>query len=175
MTHNQSLFVRLFAPWGIAGILSTALGCGGHETTAVLDAADLLERYDKEHQQHDPTRFSEYELGEFTVTKREESPKEESDSKKKPRSNANAIFFIRFKLCVVVADDEMTEFTELTTTHGERLRSLIRDTVDETKLVDLASPDLGMLKFELTKSINECLSKPIVRSVVFSDFAFERG
>ncbi len=174
MTPSQSLFVRLFAPWGIAGILSAALGCGGHETTAVLDAADLLERYDKEHQQHDPTRFSEYELGEFTVTKREK-PVEETAPKKKPGSHANATFFIRFKICAVVADEEVTEFTELLTTHGERLRGLIRGTVEATDLEDLASPDLGMLTFELAKSINECLSKPIVRSVVFSDFAFERG
>jgi hypothetical protein len=174
MTHNQSLFIRLFAPWGIAGILSTALGCGGHETTAVLDAADLLERYDKEHQQHDPTRFSEYELGAFMVTKREE-PKKNPDPKKKPRRNANAIFHIHFKICAVVADEEMTEFTESLTTHGERLRGLIRETVEATDLEDLASPDLGMLTFELTKSINECLSKPIVRSVVFSDFYFQRG
>jgi hypothetical protein len=167
--------VRLFAPWGMAWILSAALGCGGHETTAVLDAADLLERYDKEHQQHDPTRFSEYELGEFTVPKREEPPDKKPDPKKKPKRNTNAIYFIHFKICAVVADEEMTEFTESLTTHGERLRGLIHDTVQLAEPEVLASPDLGMLKFELTKSINECLSKPIVRSVVFSDFAVERG
>jgi len=166
--------VRLLAPWGMAWILSAALGCGGPESSAVLDAADLLERYDKEHQQHDPARFSEYELGEFTVTKREEREKK-LDPKKKPRRNTNAIFFIHFKLCAVVADEEMAEFTELTTTHGERLRSLIHETVQQKELEQLNAPDLGMLKSELSKSINQCLGRPIVRNVVFSDFAFEQG
>ena len=80
MTHSRSTYLRLTAVWGIAWILSSALGCGGHEPNAVLDAADLLERYDKVRQQHDPAHFSESELGEFTVTKRW-SANEDSDTK----------------------------------------------------------------------------------------------
>jgi hypothetical protein len=158
----------------MAWILFSALGCGGHEPNAVLDAADLLERYDKVRQQHDPAHFSESELGEFTVTKRW-SANEDSDTKDGSRRYDNARFVIHFRLCAVVADEEMTEFTEMLTTHGERLRSLIHETVQKEKIDKLNSPDLGILKSELTKCINQCLGRPIVRNVVFPDFAFEQG
>lgn len=175
MTHNATTIVRLLALWGVAWILSTALGCGGHEPSAVLDAADLLERYDKVRQQHDPATFSEFELPDaFTVTKRWD-PKKAKDAETASQYSSNTIFVINFKVCAVVADEDMAEFTELVTTHGERLRSLIHGTVQEKDIDELSEPDLGMLKFELTKCVNQCLGKPIVRNVVFTDFQFEEG
>lgn len=174
MTHNLTTIVRLLTLWGAAWILSTALGCGGHEPSAVLDAADLLERYDKVRQQNDPATFSEFELPEqFVVTKRGNLTNSK-DAEGSSQESSTAIFVISFKVCAVVADEDMVEFTELVTTHGERLSHLIQETVRDEEVEDLGRADLGMLKYTLTKCINQCLGKPLVRSVVFSEFQFER-
>jgi hypothetical protein len=66
----HSLGVLLFA----APLLSLA-GCGGEQPTAVFDATVLLERYEQDRHRHDPHAYSEVDLGEFTVTWREQ-PKE---------------------------------------------------------------------------------------------------
>jgi hypothetical protein len=151
------------------GLLSCALGCGGHEPSAVLDATALLERYDKARQRQDPTHYTETDLGEFTVTKRPDKDDPAADP------DDPAIYFIRFHLFAVVDDEQATEFTELMVTHGERVRSKVRETVQSGKLDQWKDPDLGWLKSELIQWINRSVNTPIVRNVVFADFSFERS
>jgi hypothetical protein len=162
-------------------LLST-LGCGEHKPNAVLDAAALLERYEKVRQRHDPDHFSEVDLGEFTVTQREQEGKKKEEEKaaeksaeKQAQPREPAIFFIHFHLFAVVPDNELGEFTELLNTHGERIRGKIRETVQSSELAQFEDPTLGWLKSELIQWINRSVNTPILRDVVFADFSFERG
>ncbi len=158
-------------------LLST-LGCGEHKPNAVLDAVALLERYEKVRQRHDPDHFSEVDLGEFTVTQREQEGKKKEEEKaeeKQAKSREPAIFFIHFHLFAVVSDNELSEFTELLETHGERIRGKIRETVQSSELAQFEDPTLGWLKSELIQWINRSVNTPILRDVVFADFSFERG
>jgi len=142
----------------IAAVASN-LGCRKQEVAAVLDASQLLDRYEKDRRRHDPVHFSEVDVGEFTVTKRREP----------------AIYYIRFRLYAIVPDNLLEEFANLRETHGERLRGQVRETVQSCDLDQLDDPSLGWLKSELIRSLNHSLESPILRDVVFADFSLEKG
>ena len=239
----------------LAAMLPSIAGCGGEQPTAVFDATALLERYEQDRRRHDPHAYSEVDLGEFTVTWREQpneadhgestatpphephetkqgestatpphepheakqgestaTPPHEPHEAKQGESTATpphephetkqgestttpphephetkqgestttppqapAALIIRFHLYGVVADDHLEELTKLLETHGERVRSQVRETVQGSERTQLDDPTLGWLKSELIQSINQSLQAPILRDAVFGDFALDRG
>jgi flagellar basal body-associated protein FliL len=143
------------------GLLPVFLGggCGGGESAPLMDAAALLARYEHGRQAYDPRKLTEVDLGQFTVTQRREP----------------AIFFIRFQLFAIVSDDQVENFARLVETHGERLRSEVREIVQGSDLEQLNDPALVWLKAELVQAINRRVGTTIVHDVVFAEFTFERG
>ena len=134
-------------------------GCGKSDSQALLDTGSLLQRYESDRRRHDPVFFSEFDLGEFTVTQRHEP----------------SIFYIRFHLYGVVPDRLVEEVEKLMETHGERVRAMVREAAQRCDVAQLDDPSLGWLKSELITSINRSLQAPMLRDVVFSEFSFERG
>ena len=133
----------------------------------------------------------EVEQGKSTVTPKQEpneakqgkstdTPKQEPSEVKQGESTDTApqepaALIIRFHLYGVVADDHLEELTRLLETHGERVRSQVREAVQSSELTQLDDPTLGWLKAELIQSINQSLQTPILRDAVFGEFALERG
>lgn len=136
-----------------------SMGCGGDRRDAVLDAGELLDRYERDRRRHDPVAFSEIDLGDFVVTQRHEP----------------AIFFVRFHLYGVVPNTQMDDFSKMLEAHSELVRSTIRETVQGTELEQLNDPALGALKSDMILAINRSLQARILRDVVFGEFSFERG
>lgn len=134
-------------------------GCGGGESSDLLDASALLARYERHRQTLDLRKLTEVDLGHFTVTQRYEP----------------GILFIRFQLFAVVADDQLDQFTRLAEAHGERLRSEVRELVQGSSPEQLDDPALTWLKTELVQALNRRFATAIVQDVVFGEFTFERG
>jgi hypothetical protein len=181
--YNPGVLLLAAAPLSLAG-------CGGEQPTAVFDATALLERYEQDRRRHDPHAYSEVDLGEFMVTWREKpneleqgkspptpppEPKEATQSESTPPPPQPAALIIRFHLYGVIADGHLEEFSKLLETHGERVRSQVREAVQSSELSQLDDPTLGWLKSELIQSINQSLQAPILRDAVFGEFALERG
>jgi len=142
-----------------AVVIGSTCGCAEPESDRVTDAATLLERYEKDRRRHDPLHFSEVDLGEFTVTKRD-----------KP-----SIYFIRFHLHAVVPDGLVDQFNALLLTHIQRVRDKVSEATSRCEIDQLKDPSLGWLKSELITSINRIVQSPLLRDVVFADFSLERG
>lgn len=155
--HGRPAWLRLLL---LVPLLLGCGGCGGGgESSALLDASALLARYEHNRQTSDPRQLTEVDLGHFTVTQRREP----------------AIFFIRFQLFAIVNDDQVDEFTRLAKTHGERLRSEVRQIVQGSSLEQLSDPALAWLKATLVQAINCRVATAIVQDIVFGEFTFERG
>ena len=153
--------IRVSSVFGLflaAAIVSTC-GCGGSDSEAVVDAAALLERYEKDQRRHDPLHFSEVDLGEFTVTQRRHP----------------SIYFVRFHLYGVVPDEALDRFNGLLQRHQERVRSQVREATQKCVAEQFNDASLGGLRSELITSINHTIQAAILRDVVFSEFSFERG
>jgi hypothetical protein len=82
---------------------------------------------------------------------------------------------IRFHLYAVVSDNQLEECRVLLETHGERVRSQVRETVQGSAQTQLEDPALGWLKSDLIQSINQSLQAPILRDVAFAEFALDRA
>lgn len=144
-----------------AAVIVTGAGCGSGDQQAVMvDARTLLDRYQQDRLRHDPRHFSEVDLGEFLVTQRREPA---------------TLYYVRFKLFVVVPDQQVESLNGLLESRKERVTADIRETVQRAELEQLNEPTLDWLKSELIRSINRNLGMRLVRDVVFADFSFERG
>ena len=143
----------------LTGLLCSSIGCGSSKQDAVLDASAMLERYEKDRRRHDPNHFSEVDLGEYTVSKRREP----------------WIFYVRFHLYGVVPDGLIDEFGKRLADHDKTVRGKVSEVTQGCEVEQLNDPSLGSLKSELISSINRILQAPMLRDVVFGDFAFERN
>ncbi len=125
----------------------------------MMDTTSMLEQYEKDRRRHDPQHFSEVDLGEYTISLREEP----------------SIFYVRFHLWGVLPDGLNEEFSKLYPTRTETLRGKVIEVTTQCKPDELNDPLLARLKSELIPSINRVLQAPLLRDVVFADFSFERG
>ncbi len=164
--------------------LPLVAGCGGERATAVIDAAALLERMEQDRRRHDPHAYSELDLGEYTITWRGGEPTKQDVDPPGTRTTGNLVpatvltpvsLIIRFHLYAVVSDNRLEECRSLLTTHGERVRSQVRQTVQGSDRGHLEESALGSLKSELIESINQSLQAPILRDVAFAEFALDRA
>jgi len=85
---------------------------------------------------------------------------------------ANMTLRINFHLIGTVREEDHHEFEELFGKHQHRLRDLAIFEVRSSQMEDLTDPGLGLLKRRILAKSNELFGKPLLRSVVFSDFSF---
>jgi flagellar FliL protein len=101
---------------------------------------------------------AEVKLGEFRVTAYQ------------PLSNTT--IRIDFQLYGTIAVTDQEQFKVLMEAKGHRFREQVLVTVRSTDLTDLADAGLGLLKRRILATTNKTLGKPLLHSVVFSDFSF---
>ena len=107
---------------------------------------------------HSAEHEAEVELGKFNVIVHKPSE--------------NLTMRINFHLIGTVPEKEHKEFEELYTKCEHRLRDQIIFEVRKSEVADLSDPGLALLKRKILGKSNELLGKPILHTVVFSDFAF---
>ena len=79
---------------------------------------------------------------------------------------------VNFHLIGTVPEEEHTEFEHLLEKHQHRLRDHTIFEVRNCKVEDLTDPGLALLKRRILAKSNDLLGKPLLKSVVFSDFSF---
>lgn len=100
----------------------------------------------------------EVDLGDFDITAHQPA--------------ANSTIRINFHLFATVREDEKSEFENLKSASQHRLRDKIIFEVRNAEITDITDPGLGLIKRRILEKSNAVLGKPLLRSVVFSDFAF---
>jgi hypothetical protein len=100
----------------------------------------------------------EVELGTYSITSHQPT--------------ANTTLRIDFQLVGTVLSSDQTDFSQLFTNHKHRLRDQIIVEVRNSEITDLTDPGLGLIKRRILEKSNALLGKPILRSVVFSEFSF---
>ena len=107
---------------------------------------------------HSTEHEAEVELGKFNVIVH------------KPADNMT--MKVSFHLIGTVPEKEHKEFEELFTKCEHRLRDQIIFEIRKSDAPELSDPGLALLKRKILAKSNELLGKPILHTVVFSDFAF---
>lgn len=88
------------------------------------------------------------------------------------RPAANLTLKINFHLIGTVPEEEHHEFEELLHKNQHRLRDLTIFEVRNSQIEDLTDPGLALLKRRILAKSNDLLGKPLLHSIVFSDFSF---
>jgi flagellar basal body-associated protein FliL len=101
---------------------------------------------------------SEVDLGAFTVTSFQPS--------------SNSTFRIDFHLYGIVNTSEKEQFLSLLEENQHRFRDQIIITIRSAEIADLSDAGLGQLKRKILEKTNRILGKPLLRSVIFSEFLF---
>jgi hypothetical protein len=84
----------------------------------------------------------------------------------------NVTLRVNFHLIGTVAQEQQSEFDTLFGRQQHRLRDQAIFEVRNCQVEDLTDPGLALLKRRILAKSNDLLGKPILRSVVFSDFSF---
>jgi hypothetical protein len=134
-------------------------GCGNSEPIEMLDAQALLDRYEQDRRRHDPTSFSEVDLGQFFVSLRED----------------RSTYQVRFHIFGVIPDNQVSQFEDMIEPYTQRIRDAVISAVQGSELDQLRDPSLGWLKSELLDAINQSVQMRILRDIVFTEFSFERN
>jgi flagellar FliL protein len=79
---------------------------------------------------------------------------------------------IDFHLYATIASKDRPEFEALMEKHANRFREQVLVTVRSSDERELTDPTLGLLKRKILEKTNRILGKPMIRSMVFSDFSF---
>ena len=79
---------------------------------------------------------------------------------------------IDFKLYGIVGDDDEGKFDESFKRNEHRIRDAVLVIVRNAEAGDLTDPTLGLLKRRILEKSNRLLGKPMLRSIIFSDFSF---
>lgn len=128
---------------------------GEHAAAGEHGKEEVAEEHKSEHAaEHE----AEVELGKFNVIVH------------KPTENLT--MRINFHLIGTVPEKEHHEFEELYPKCEHRLRDQIIFEIRKSEVADLSDPGLALLKRKILAKSNELLGKPMLRTVVFSDFAF---
>ncbi len=123
-----------------------AAGEHGHEAAA-------------EHKgEHSAEHEAEVELGKFNVIVH------------KPTENLT--MRVNFHLIGTVPEKEHEHFAELYTKCEHRLRDQIIFEIRKSDVAELSDPGLALLKRKILAKSNELLGKPMLHTIVFSDYAF---
>jgi flagellar FliL protein len=85
---------------------------------------------------------------------------------------SNVTLRVTFHLVGTVPTDEHHEFEELLTKNQHRLRDQAIFEIRNCQIDDLTDPGLALLKRRILAKSNDLLGKPLLHSIVFSDFSF---
>ena len=79
---------------------------------------------------------------------------------------------IDFHLYATIRAADQAEFEKLMESHLNRFREQVIVTVRGSDESELTDPSLGLLKRKILEKTNSILGKPMVHSIVFSEFSF---
>ena len=85
---------------------------------------------------------------------------------------ANVTLRVSFHLIGTVSEKEHTEFEHLLEKNHHRLRDQAIFEIRNCQIEDLTDPGLALLKRRILAKSNDLFGKPLLHSVVFSDFSF---
>jgi flagellar FliL protein len=85
---------------------------------------------------------------------------------------SNITLRVTFHLIGTVGEKEHHEFEELLAKNQHRLRDQAIFEIRNCRIEDLTDPGLALLKRRILAKSNDLLGKPLLHSVVFSDFSF---
>jgi hypothetical protein len=85
---------------------------------------------------------------------------------------SNVTLRVNFHLIGTVEEKEHKEFEELLAKNNHRLRDQAIFEIRNCQIDDLTDPGLALLKRRILAKSNDLLGKPLIHSVVFSDFSF---
>ena len=131
---------------------------GEHAVAGEHGQKGKVEHQGEHSAEHSAEHDAEVELGKFNVIVH------------KPVENLT--MRINFHLIGTVPEKEHLEFEGLYTKCEHRLRDQIIFEIRKSEVADLSDPGLALLKRKILAKSNELLGKPMLRTVVFSDFAF---
>jgi hypothetical protein len=79
---------------------------------------------------------------------------------------------VNFHLIGTVGGEQATEFEAMLAKNQHRLRDHVIFEVRNCQPDDLLDPGLALLKRRILTKSNDLMGKPLLHSIVFSDFAF---
>jgi flagellar FliL protein len=79
---------------------------------------------------------------------------------------------VNFHLIGTLGEADEAEFHELLAKNEHRLRDQVIFEIRNSRVEDLTDPGLALLKRKILAKSNELLGKPLLRTVLFSDFSF---
>src|SRR3954462_13386610 len=85
---------------------------------------------------------------------------------------SNVTLRVNFHLIGTVHTEEQHEFEELLSKNQHRLRDQAIFEIRNCQIDDLTDPGLALLKRRILAKSNALLGKPLLHSIVFSDFSF---
>lgn len=100
----------------------------------------------------------EVDLGSFTITNH--------------RLPTETTFRTDFHLYGTVAESDLDEFNAIFARNTNRFRSQVIEEIRESEIERLEDPGLGLIKRRFLEKSNALFGKPLLRSVMFSDYTF---
>jgi flagellar FliL protein len=85
---------------------------------------------------------------------------------------ANLTMRVNFHLIGTLPEESQKEFEELLHHNEHRLRDQVIFEIRNSRVEDLTDPGLALLKRKILAKSNELLGKPILHTVLFSDFSY---
>ena len=110
-----------------------------------------------EDESEDNTTF-ETELGRFNITLYQHT--------------SNTTLHVNFVLVGTALESERVEFETLYANNQHRLRDKVLLEIRSAELTDLNEPGLGLIKRRILEKSNDLFGKPLLTSIVFSEFTF---
>lgn len=106
----------------------------------------------------DASSTVEVDLGEYSITYHQ--------------SETNTSLRIDFKLVGVVAEADRAELESRWQRAKHRFRDQVIFEIRNADINDLSDPSLGLIKRRILEKSNQLLGRPILQTIVFSDFSF---
>ncbi len=130
------------------------------EALAVEKAAAELKAEEEASGEVDETRIEmvEVDLGNFALAM--------------SRPGSTSTVRINFHLWGAVAEEDSTEFTASHEKFKHRLRDIVVTEVRGSETADIDEASLGLIKRRILEKSNRLLGKPLLKSVMFSNFSF---
>lgn len=88
------------------------------------------------------------------------------------KPEAETTLRVGFSLVVTVNEKDNADFTTLFKGNEHRLRDQVIFEIRNSETADLTDPGLGLIKRRILAKSNELLGRPIIQSVVFSEFTY---
>ncbi|MCC6125569.1 MAG: hypothetical protein IT426_11445 [Pirellulales bacterium] len=106
----------------------------------------------------DPNEQIEVVLGDFSVTTFQPA--------------TNATLRIEFKLYGTIGAKDEKEFLAALEENQHRFRDQVLVIVRSAEITDLTDAGLGLVKRKIMEKTNRMIGKPLLQSIIFSDFSF---